>query len=302
MTPTKRKLKRAFAKLQHGNTASGFRRAKRGFFSKRLGRLLGKHYFYKNESQVQTCGVGVQKYADLPSAFAYAEISQLFTDATEQLNIANSAYTIPTATMSIYLKSCYLEYEIKNEQSIQCRMEIFDFMCRRDNNLSPSGLVISGTSDETKYTQPQTAVPNQETVVGHNPFMARQLGQYFHCFKTTTCVIEPGAIHIHRVRLDPNAYIPFYRITGMSETDFKGLTYRCMVRFNGAVVGDSVNPGTAATTGPIKLAIVCKKAYTTQLVSPSNFFLTAGNQLGTATVTTDMNEETDQPSTIQAGY
>lgn len=246
----------------------------------RVSRKLVDNTFMFNTDSVFTCAAGAQGVKQLTTAFGPADIRSCMSGA-----FANAGHTIDSAEFELFMKNSHYEIMIQNSSNAVARLQLWDFMAKRDMYQGPDGGSPSVDAVFDKGLQFQTTgVPTgQSAIVGARPTDSTMLNQYWKAKRVTYIELAPGQVHYHRVdyRINRRINNVIASLNNSAVVALKGWTIQTMLLFYGEPVGDNVG---GCTTEAVRFNVVgAGSIHYTYNDNATSYTTKSNNILGTTT-------------------
>lgn len=226
----------------------------------------------------------IQKYAAMPSYYITNAADSLsvesgfqdaiFTALNNQAYMANFYSLMPAPTpvgnrtRRFVLLRSQAQVMYTNSTSVSCTMDLYDIVCKRDNDLiNPLAAWANGLALQTTTPQPYK-------ILGAKPWQSQQFKEFFKIAKTTRVNLAPGATHKHSVVLSPNQVIREQLV--LENNCYKGLTHFTLAVVKGVPVSAILEPPPPppaserlVSTAPIRIDVVVE--YNTKLCVVQDF-------------------------------
>lgn len=225
--------------------------------------VVNKNFQVLNNGFRIAAGVGKQEVS-AQGIFDTSDLNTLFSNLG----------ATPHSKRAIFLNAS-VEALIKNQSQIHCRIWIYDIIPRSDITNSNSLYTYPDGAWKTSYTDQSSTNTNYQ-VPGALPYSSALFTQQYIVKKVTNFVIDPGACHIHRVRVTPNKVMDREKIYNTATYGlWKDVSAAQMFVVHGMPDNDSTTK-TSVSTGNCAIDIVFKKEYRYSYLqdNDSNFYAT----------------------------
>lgn len=222
---------------------------------------LAKLTYTLNSSGVYAQSAGLQSTIDDDTLFDNGDLGQIMsTTLTQQYGTST-----PTGfkTERIFLHKCRAEYAYNNNTNDQVRIQIYNFVPKRDIYGTVAGGVVDATNGTTSWEAGlvhQGLASNSHQIVGSTPFASEMFCHFFTVVKVTNVTLAPGQTHYHRVTFTPNRVFTNEVLQQGNTVMFKGCTLGQMFVAYGAPCTSATGGG--VTTEATKILNTTKIEYT----------------------------------------
>lgn len=173
-----------------------------------------------------------------------------------QLSIDANAGAIDNNQKNIFLKSAKFSLYFKNQSNVMSKVTLYDIITADQPIDSALGSPVNAWNKG--YTD--MGVTNQYLSIGATPTASPEFKKYFRITKVTRVPLEPGQEHEHKVSKNMNWSVPSTRFENTTSTAIKGLTYWCLVVWQGSLAHESGTPANV-TFAPVRLDYVIRQKY-----------------------------------------
>lgn len=243
----------------------------KGLFNKLSKKNPSINSYTINSGQVTTSTVGTQGVYNLGNINDISHLKSVVSNVAANSGMANGQHT------TVFLmKSIHAEYAIQNSTNAVVRLQLWDFIARRDgykdaagNALAPNSAWGDGLADQGAITAVQ---------VGTRPTDSKLLRDYFKVKRVTYTDLAPGQIHYHRITYNINRPLDYeiiYSDAG-AKTLIKGWTLSTLMVQYGQPVGD--NSG-GVTVEASRCNVVAKFNYHFSFIDNSASYTTGTNNI-----------------------
>nr|WAE42454.1 MAG: capsid protein [Cressdnaviricota sp.] len=218
-----------------------------------------KNYQVINNSGRLTANSGSQSFNGILTMFSTADLTGFSTNIS-----ANK-------TNKFLAMNCSAELMLSNQDEGNCRIVLYDVICRRDitqSNISdPANAFKNSLADEGGSNANWSSV-------GTTPFASDLFTQFYKVLKITHIILGAGQFHTHRVHFGLNRQFDNEQLQ-YTPNGIKGATCFTVAMIYGAPYNDSTTK-TQVSTGQVTVDFVSKKQYSYTWVQDqdTNYYLT----------------------------
>jgi len=234
-----------------GDSASYFTRVKKpNSLIVKLSKESPVSTVIQNSAGRQEAAVGTQTYTMIGDFFTSTDLN--LGHILMVGNAAGGAQSTKTAFHSVH-SECMLT----NQSNSNCRMTIYDVICRKDTDAT---VTDPTTAISTGYNDIVGGAASNAICVGSTPYSIPRFTEYFKIEQETPITLSPGQTHVHKVHIGLNRLISKAISVRIAGSGVGGITRYTFVRFHGTPAND-VTTQTQVSTAQISIDWVNSEEY-----------------------------------------
>lgn len=204
----------------------------------------------QNSAGRQEAAVGTQTYTSIGDFFTSTDLN--LGHVLLVGNAAGGAQSTKTAFHSVHS-----ECMMTNQSNTNCRMTIYDVICRKDTDAT---VTDPTTAISTAYNDIVNGAASNAICVGSTPFSMPRFTEYFKVEQVTSVTLSPGACHVHKVHIALNKLISKTISVRIAGSGVQGITRYSFVRFHGSPQND-ITTQTQVSTSQVSIDWVNSEEY-----------------------------------------
>lgn len=239
------KTRRVKTKVYNGHGLTGQQTFMKHFmpgykFNTKTTKLGGALTFLQNEASNYSWNIGQQKYLDFTACITddLQGLLQVWKNTMEH-SVYNGTTNLGIQTNDrVFVTFADFECWMTNSSDIPTFIELYDYVCQRDNENQPSEIL---NPDQQAFGPSGgfTSYSLASSTVGVQPTDSNQLSVFYKIKKRTRIWLAPGETHIHKIRASFNK-VYNNEIAG-NNVYVKGWTFGVMARCVCSVIGGATN-------------------------------------------------------------
>lgn len=245
-------------------------RAPKYAMEKKLAAIKGKiTRRYINTQKI--AGQSGRQTAENFTFFELAHLKQMVTDVwnnssntdmglnTGTDNISGQTSTATVNDLAPYISKTSHKLTITNFENATTQVTIYDLVCKRDTNDTPSQTWVSGMQEQnvaaiTPYTY--------NFHVGETPLQSKVFREKWGVEKITKISLKPGENHSHSIYVVPNLSVSNNRLQADTPKNYLAGVSRCVMIVAQGVMATSAATPTTVSTAPVSLGTMWQRSYT----------------------------------------